>query len=969
MKDKFKIFIRLILSLTAVSLCSCTINGSDNGSSADSDGADNSSSATKINKYTITWQNYDGTVLEVDRDVEEGSTPSYDGSTPTKPGDAQYSYSFTGWSPEITTVTGDKTYTAQFNDSVNSYTITWDVEGAKTTESYKYGSTPSYKNGTPTKAGNAQYTYTFTGWSPEITAVTGDKTYTAQFSNSVNSYTVTWKNWDGTVLETDTNVAYGSTPSYDGSTPTKSANEQFSFIFEKWSPEVTPVTCNVEYEALFTQTSLDALNAETISFTRNENKPSTSTKSFDAYSSSNLGYLFSISSNQNYTNGFVRLTSGGTFENESALGSVLSINVVFSGGLKIKYGWYYSGSVHYEVWDEVLTSGEDYIFRNGDTPSYILIQATSETYIDSVLISHKECTSFNRYESDGIKCAQTDQYLKYLIEEEEAYISSSWKTTPQASFDVVIRHWYNGRPVRYFETVSFTISEMNSYSTNKVDRAVFATKANSVFIPDTITKIGNYAFYGMSGSIFVEHDEANLPSDFKSDWNVTSYSGNWTQRGGITINGSALYSFSVTSRKYARTYYNSTSSSVISGLGFNYVKTNNSEIVILGLNSNIKDLTIPDTIDGCSTIYIDDSAFAGSSLESIKFSKNVVRIGDKAFEKCSSLKSVDFSSCVFSEIPNSCFSECTSLADVFLSDSVRNIGDKAFYSTSSLKTLDLNKVEVIGCYSFSKSGLETLYFPASIKEIGKYAFYDCDLLITVNFSEANVLSVPESCFSYCSSLSEVVLSSNIQNVSDYAFYKCSALKSFDFSNILTIGKGAFSYTGLENVNIGAKTTSVGSSAFENCSDLITVDFNGNCLIPSYCFSGCSKMINLVIGTNVNTISEYAFEECTNLEMVIIPNSITTLGSYAFGGCSNLSVVVISSNLEGTLYASSFNNCPCKTDVIYFAGSIDEWNQLTISGNFKCVNFYSADMPSDEMSQMLPAGSLFWHYVDGTPTLW
>lgn len=66
---------------------------------------------------------------------------------------------------------------------IATYTVTWVVDGNTTTETYNDGDTPSFKGSTD-KASDGQYTYTFAGWSPSIAPVTGNVTYTAQYSKT-----------------------------------------------------------------------------------------------------------------------------------------------------------------------------------------------------------------------------------------------------------------------------------------------------------------------------------------------------------------------------------------------------------------------------------------------------------------------------------------------------------------------------------------------------------------------------------------------------------------------------------------------------------------------------------------------------------------------------------------------------------------------------------------------------------------
>lgn len=79
--------------------------------------------------YTIKWVNYDGTELEVDSDVLYGTTPTYDGETPTKESDSRYSYEFTNWSPIVEPASKDMVYVAQFKEVPLKFTITYELNG------------------------------------------------------------------------------------------------------------------------------------------------------------------------------------------------------------------------------------------------------------------------------------------------------------------------------------------------------------------------------------------------------------------------------------------------------------------------------------------------------------------------------------------------------------------------------------------------------------------------------------------------------------------------------------------------------------------------------------------------------------------------------------------------------------------------------------------------------------------------
>jgi hypothetical protein len=99
-----------------------------------------------------------------------------------------------------------------------------------------------------------EYTHSFKKWSPELGPVLGNQVYTAVYDTdnpTLNSYTITWMNWNGEVLKTDENVPYGTTPSYTGETPRRDNEAGVVYTFDHWTPNVVPVEGNDSYTAVY----------------------------------------------------------------------------------------------------------------------------------------------------------------------------------------------------------------------------------------------------------------------------------------------------------------------------------------------------------------------------------------------------------------------------------------------------------------------------------------------------------------------------------------------------------------------------------------------------------------------------------------------------------------------------------------------------------------------------------------------
>lgn len=150
-------------------------------------------------KFTVTWQNSDGTVLET-KEYTAGETPSYTGATPTREADADYTYTFSGWTDGTTeyaadatlpVVSGDVTYTARYDAVTRTYDIVFHANGGTfsggaDTYTTTVNKGTLFKNVFPTSPTNSTTSWYFLGW---YTAVSGGESISSS------------KEVDGTVTE------------------------------------------------------------------------------------------------------------------------------------------------------------------------------------------------------------------------------------------------------------------------------------------------------------------------------------------------------------------------------------------------------------------------------------------------------------------------------------------------------------------------------------------------------------------------------------------------------------------------------------------------------------------------------------------------------------------------------------------------------------------------------------------------
>ena len=417
-----------------------------------------------------------------------------------------------------------------------------------------------------------------------------------------------------------------------------------------------------------------------------------------------------------------------------------------------------------------------------------------------------------------------------------------------------------------------------------------AEKTDTVIIPETVQKMGNYVFMNCE-----KIKNIKLPSNLKSIGKTCfqgciSLTGLFIPQsvesigGGIFGDCDALQSVEIEDEN----------NNFIFKDGILYDVKNG--ILVSAVNSLIPEKVI---VDEC-TKTIDYSAFADcNNLYEIEIPQGVVNIGEKAFARLDNLKNIDIPDSV-TNITTLAFYRCNGLVSVQVPGSVTAIKNGTFRECNNLKKVILNE---------------------GITGIEQYAFYDCELLEEISIP-GTVTTVGNSAFYRCKNLKNIEIPEGVTKIDGSAFIFCSSLEQIKLpQSLVSIGSGAFdNCTSLISVELPDNAI-ISSDTFKECknlSDIVISDTNNNYIVKNgilynknmtriLCYPAGIKDTEFSVPDTVKTIGDFAFYGAKVLESINIPDSVTNIGTDAFGECSGLKEAVIPDSVT-TMGEAVFYKC-------------------------------------------------------------
>ena len=599
----------------------------------------------------------------------------------------------------------------------------------------------------------------------EISAINTDLTDAKIIYNFTgNSYddftfTVVFKDWDGTILSTKT-YRYGEAVSAPAE-PTRAADKTYIYTFAGWDQEIVSCVEDATYTAIYTSTYI------------------------------------------NYTVKFLDEDGSTISEKTYHWGDQVTIPTNPSKAADNTYTYAFAG------WDKAVvncagnaTYTATYNISHTHTYQYgVCLQCG---YTCGHNVKNNICTICRSYGTCGASLTWAlDEAGKLTISGTGAMPNfSSPDSTPWHPFASQITNVTIGDSVANIGSWAFyDFTELDSVTIGNsvitIGEGAFSDceGLTSITIPDSVTSIGDYAFYNCTKltSITIP-DSVTSIGDY-----IFQYCGDLTS---ITLPDS-VRSIGVQAFYQCRSLTSVTIGNSVTSI---------SERMFCECTS-LTNITIPDSVTS-----IGDSAFyCCTSLTSITIPDSVTTIDEDTFAGCEGLTCITIPDCITS-IGKNAFNCCNKLADVYITNPSAWLNIN-FYNNESNPLYYADRGHILDAEG---NEVTELVLDSSMSVIPAYAFRNCTNLTSITIPDSGI-NIDEGAFAGCtikkliiadgsetitanmvvcgSTLQEVVIPESVTSIGSDTFHYCPNLTSITIpGSITTIGEGAFSgCTGLTSV--------------------------------------------------------------------------------------------------------------------------------------------------------------------------
>ena len=329
---------------------------------------------------------------------------------------------------------------------------------------------------------------------------------------------------------------------------------------------------------------------------------------------------------------------------------------------------------------------------------------------------------------------------------------------------------------------------------------------------------------------------------------------------------------------------------------------------------------------------IGDTVFQGNSkITKAIIGKNVVSIGDYAFDNCYNMTEVVFDGGISAmTIGNAAFRNCTKLTAVTLPTSTSAIGASAFENTGLTAFTIPSGVSVLYNNVLKNTKITTIHIHANVEAIGDGAFAN-SLLETITFASG----------------SKPLMLGTLDNA--------------DSKN------GVFYGTKIATFDVPDRVTLLGAHLFNGQTSLKTLNISSNSqliIIGEYAFANCSGLTVATLGPKVETIEACAFYG-SKITSITIPTSVTTLAYRAF---YNAPLSTVTFELGGkedlvmesqVFYGSKFKEITLPARLMVAYDKVD-WSSKTSFKNFNEQFTNNTSLKTVNVEE----GGLYFASIDG-----